>query len=138
MSSGKNIAGYLFANAFTEGTEEVASDVLNLVMDVAVSAIAGHENEIEAKVKALIAKDPDMAMKDAIAQVWGEYLTDTIQSFAAGSLSGFIMSEGRLGMNALGFEKSGHKNRDSMSISKLLLPETTLHLSFLSMVPAAA
>lgn len=72
----------------TEGSEEVASDVLNDVVDVAFGALGGYS---ELKNKAQQYELNGESKTDAVWHVVGDAVVDAIKSGAAGAISGGIM-----------------------------------------------
>lgn len=106
----KKVGKFLLKNTIAEGTEEGASDVLNTVWDEVLSGIYGHESELSAQYKELIAQG--MSPKDATRQVLRGWLANTGSDMLAGALSGFVMSGGRTAMNTVQQQRAGAKIRN--------------------------
>lgn len=95
-SLGKNAVGYFLKNVLAEGSEEVGSDVINLVADVLVSKDKSEWNQTIANYKNRGFTDKEAfwrSVKDEAEQM-GE-------SFLGGALSGGVMSGGGIGINAV-------------------------------------
>ena len=94
LGNKKEFVRYMMKNFTAEGSEEVASDVLGLVFDEAVSAITGTDSEMAARYKELTKSHQrtDAQAKAILAQEFGEKV---LQSFVAGGLSGLFMSGAR-------------------------------------------
>ena len=75
-----------------EGSEEINADVLNIGVDLVMSAVNGHETELHEKYNRLVADgmDPDEAGRRVLKDKVGE----VIRSGVAGSLSGGFMVGG--------------------------------------------
>ena len=101
----KGFLKYMLKNTLAEGSEEVASDVLNTAFDGIVSAIAGHESEIGAQISQL--ESMGMSRAEASSQVWGNWMENTGLSFIGGALSGMAMSGGRGAINAVSQAQTG-------------------------------
>lgn len=84
---------YLGKSALAEGSEEVASDLLDTGLDYVMSAIYGNKAELTRKYDDLVAggMDPGEATRTVIL----EYLEQLGQSGMAGALSGLLMSGSR-------------------------------------------
>ena len=111
LGDAKLIAKYLGKNAFTEGSEEVASDLLNTAMDEIVSMIQGHKSEIRTKVEELTAGG--MTEEDAMRQVSLEYWGQVGLDFAAGALSGLLLSGGNVASNMFTQNAIGSRVRET-------------------------
>lgn len=75
-----------------EGSEEINADVLNIGVDLVMSALNGHETELHEKYNRLVADgmDPD----EAGSRVLKDKVGEVIRSGVAGSLSGGLMVGG--------------------------------------------
>ena len=80
-----------------EGSEEVASDVINEVAD---RAIAGDKSEYEDNVKTLLENNPNLNEKEARWIATTEMLKQWLQDFAGGAVSGFAFGGVHFGVNA--------------------------------------
>ena len=92
---------------FTEGTEEVASDWLNMILDEAMARFKGHESELTQQAQELKAANPNMPDEEVNRQVLWGFIQKNIQSFAAGSLSGMLMGAGQVGLNTAAQSRMG-------------------------------
>ena len=94
----RQLLKYLAKNAFVEGTEEVASDVLDLAYGSALSVLFDHKNEIEERIDEIMANAKangvEMDEKQALNIAWGEKLREMGISFATGTFTGAILSTG--------------------------------------------
>lgn len=90
----KQLISFLVKSSAAEGSEEIASDLLNLGLDSVVSYIAGHEDEIRSRVNEYILNG-GMTAREAEERVLKEKLGEIAQSGLAGALSGLGMAGGR-------------------------------------------
>ena len=105
LGNGKQVAKYLAKVTAAEGSEEIASDILNLGWDTMLSMIYDHENEIEEKYNALV--DGGMDPKEALNTVWTDKFKEIGLSGLAGSISGLASGTGRYAINSVGQYTSG-------------------------------
>lgn len=94
LTEPKNALGYLAKNTFTEGAEEIGSDVLGNLWDM---MIAGNKSELLSKYNELIANGA--SAKDASREVLNGTLRDMAKSFASGALAGLGSSSIGLGID---------------------------------------
>ena len=102
LGNGKQLAKFIGKNMIAEGSEEVASDVLNTGLDIVVSMVSGHENEIQSDIHRLQRLHPELSEDEAGKQVLMSRLRDTGMSFLGGALSGGIMGGTRAGSTKIG------------------------------------
>lgn len=98
-SLGKDAVGYLVKNVLAEGSEEVGSDVINLVADVIV---AKDKSEWQTSIDAYM-KD-GMDENEAFWRAVGDQAATMGLDFLGGALSGGIMAGGAIAADVL----SGH------------------------------
>ena len=129
MGNKRALASFVARSMGAEGSEEIASDLLNMVLDDVLSNIYGHENEIQQRYDELVASG--MGDREATQQALMEKLNDIGWSFLAGSLSGGLMAGGRVIMNssterALGkhIQKSDSNVQEIISSIKGMSQET--------------
>ncbi len=92
---------YLGKASFAEGSEEIASDLLDTGLDFIMSAAYGDAPELIRNYEALIAEG--MSEEEATRKVLGDYLTQLGSDGLAGALSGLLMSGSR-GVQARGLD----------------------------------
>lgn len=92
----KGALRYILTNAFTEGTEEVSSSLINTFADVIISK---DKSEWEMAIQEYLEEHPKATESEAFQKV----LTDTALSlgldFLGGSIMGGVMSSGGAGIN---------------------------------------
>lgn len=115
LRSKKGLASFIAKNTIAEGFEEGASDVLNIALDVILSEVYGHENENEEAYKKYIAQG--MSEEEASNTVLWDNLTQIGTDMLAGSLSGFLMSGSRVGMNAVGMKSEGRNIKSGSNVT---------------------
>ena len=117
LSEPKTLGKYLLKNTFTEGSEEVASDLLNTVADSAASLIWNHRTDIQ--------KDYDRRLQELKSQGVGDeeakhqaakdtllgYLQGLGTDFLAGAMSGFNMAAGGAAVRGVGNKVGDIKNK---------------------------
>ena len=87
---------YILTNAFTEGTEEVSSSLINLFADILVSK---DKSEWQMAINAYLAKNPNASEQQAFMSVLGDTALSLGLDFLGGSLSGGVMGAGGAGVN---------------------------------------
>ena len=92
---------YLGKASFAEGSEEIASDLLDTGLDFIMSAAYGDAPELIRNYEALIAEG--ISEEEATRKVLGDYLTQLGSDGLAGALSGLLMSGSR-GVQARGLD----------------------------------
>lgn len=92
---------YLGKASFAEGSEEIASDLLDTGLDFIMSAAYGDAPELIRNYEALVAEG--MSEEEATRKVLGNYLTQLGSDGLAGALSGLLMSGSR-GVQARGLD----------------------------------
>lgn len=92
---------YLGKASFAEGSEEIASDLLDTGLDFIMSAAYGDAPELIRNYEDLIAEG--MSKDEATRKVLGDYLTQLGSDGLAGALSGLLMSGSR-GVQARGLD----------------------------------
>ena len=123
LSEPKTLGKYLLKNTFTEGSEEVASDLLNTVADSAASLIWNHRTDIQ--------KDYDRRLQELKSQGVGDeeakhqaakdtllgYLQGLGTDFLAGAMSGFNMAAGKVAVKAI---ENAKKKRWKKALIRLM------------------
>ncbi len=107
----KQLISFLAKSSAAEGSEEIASDLLNLGLDSVVSYIAGHEDEIRSRVNDYIVNE-HMTASEAEKRVLKEKLGEIAQSGLAGALSGLGMAGGRTIANKFNQVQAGRNVRN--------------------------
>ena len=96
-SMGRSMGGYLLKNVLAEGSEEVGSDVINLVADI---LIAKDKSEWQTSIRKMREENPELSEKDAF---WRAVLDQAQQmglDFLGGAISGGVMAGGSIAVNA--------------------------------------
>lgn len=99
----KNALGYLLKNILAEGSEEVASSVINLFADVLVSK---DKSEWQALINEY--KRQGMDDQEAFWHAVGDQALSLGLDFLGGAISGGVMAGGSIGINAVA-NKVGNK-----------------------------
>lgn len=94
-SLGKNAMGYLLKNTLAEGSEEVGSDLINLVADV---LIAKDKSEWQQSIAAY--QEAGMDEKSAFRRALLDQVEMMRLDFLGGAISGGAMSGASIGINA--------------------------------------
>ena len=108
-----HIGRFLGKNFLTEGSEEVASDLLSRFTDDILSTVYGHESEFRERYREL---QEDHNDQDAMRIAWGEVFQQFGESFMFGGLSGFVMSGGRVIGNKFNARQAGQNIQSVDSI----------------------
>lgn len=117
LGNKKALASFIARSAGAEGSEEVASDLLNTVLDSVLSRIYDHETEIEQRYNELIASG--MSDRQAWQQALKEKMEETGWSFLGGALSGGLMAGGRVVMNLSNQSRTGKQARTNGGAKQL-------------------
>ena len=102
----KGALRYILANAFTEGTEEVSSSLINLVTDVLVSK---DKSEWNMAVQDYLEKHPDATESEAFQKVLGDNILSLGLDFLGGALMGGTMGSAGAGINYVANARPGIK-----------------------------
>lgn len=98
-AAGKKTAKTLVKNmlkqSFVEGSEEVCTDIANVISDAIVMA---DKSEINRTIAAYQADG--MSEDEATRRAWLDWLGQTAQDFAGGAISGGVMTGGDMALNA--------------------------------------
>ena len=92
----KGTLKYILTNAFTEGTEEVSSSLINLMADVIVSK---DQSEWEMSIKKYLEEHPGATETDAFTNVLFDTAASLGLDFLGGSLMGGTMGSVGAGIN---------------------------------------
>ena len=87
---------YILTNAFTEGTEEVGSSLINLFADILVSK---DKSEWQMQINDYLAKNHNASEQEAFMSVLGDTALSLGLDFLGGSLMGGVMGTGGAGIN---------------------------------------
>lgn len=117
LGNKKALASFIARSAGAEGSEEVASDLLNTVLDSVLSRIYDHETEIEQRYNELIASG--MSDRQAWQQALKEKMEETGWSFLGGALSGGLMAGGRVVTNLSNQSRTGKQARTNGGAKQL-------------------
>ena len=99
--NGRAMTSFLARSAGAEGSEEIASGVLNAGLDSILSMVYGHEDEITSRYNELVTSNPTMSHEEASRIAMEEKLQEIGLEGLAGSLSGLAMSGSRAISTAL-------------------------------------
>ena len=109
----KGAMRYILTNAFTEGTEEVSSSLINTVADVLVSK---DKSEWEMAIKEYLAKNPNATESEAFEAVLGDKILSLGLDFLGGALMGGTMGSGGAAINYVTNARPGIKeNKDAVT-----------------------
>lgn len=106
---------YLGKASFAEGSEEIASDLLDTGLDFIMSAVYGDSPELIRNYEALIAEG--MSEDEATRKVLGDYLLQLGSDGLAGALSGLLMSGSR-GVQARGLDSYQSRSIGSTVVNR--------------------
>ena len=118
LGNKKQLAGFIAKNIAAEGSEEMASDLLNIALDSVLSIAYGHETELMEQYRQLVADG--MSPTEATSTVLGQMMQDIGMSGLAGGLSGGFMSGGRIALNSISQRSEGRNIRQNKSMNQLL------------------
>lgn len=105
LGNKKQIAAFLAKTATAEGSEEIASDLLNIGLDKVLSNIYGHEDELKKRYDELVVGG--MTDTEATRAVLHEKFNEVAMSGLAGAISGGIMGGSRVVSNAFTQNRMG-------------------------------
>ena len=113
----KALTSFAMKNFITEGSEEVASDALSMMLDDVLSVVYGHRSDFEDKYQAYLNQNmnSEEAMKRAMGDVWQQFG----ESFWFGGLSGWFMTGGRAAANVGNQIMEGRQARRVNSITDM-------------------
>lgn len=117
LGNKKALRSFIARSAAAEGSEEVASNLLNTVLDSVLSKIYDHETEIEERYNDLIASG--MGEQSAWQQALKEKMEDVGWDFLGGALSGGLMAGGRVITNKANQRYEGKQIRKNSSAKQL-------------------
>jgi len=103
-------------SAIAEGSEEVASNWINNVVDV----LADGENIITRKMAEYRAKNPNATVGDALTYAIVGSLGEDLKAFVAGGLSGIAMG-GTFEAAGVAMNANKYSNLDAVSINKMVI-----------------
>ena len=110
----KQLGKFWARNFLAEGSEEVASDVLSLVMDDILSTVNEHKSDFEERLDNL---REYMSEADAQKQAVSEVFQQFGKSFWFGGLSGLVMSGGRYVGNVISQSRLGSSINSTNSVT---------------------
>lgn len=85
----------MLKQSFVEGSEEVCTDIANVISDAIVMADKSEINQTIAAYQA-----GGMSEDEATRRAWLDWLGQTAQDFAGGAISGGVMTGGDMALNA--------------------------------------
>ena len=91
----KTLVKDMLKQSFVEGSEEVCTDIANVISDAIVMA---DKSEINRTIAAYQADG--MSEDEATRRAWLDWLGQTAQDFAGGAISGGVMTGGDMALNA--------------------------------------
>lgn len=91
----KTLVKDMLKQSFVEGSEEVSTDIANVISDAIVMA---DKSEINQAIAAYQAEG--MSEDEATRRAWLDWLGQTAQDFAGGAISGGVMTGGDMALNA--------------------------------------
>lgn len=91
----KTLVKDMLKQSFVEGSEEVCTDIANVISDAIVMA---DKSEINQTITAYQADG--MSEDEATRRAWLDWLGQTAQDFAGGAISGGVMTGGDMALNA--------------------------------------
>ncbi len=109
-SMGRNAAGYIAKNVLAEGSEEVASDFINLFADVLVM-----QDKSEWRQAVEHYRHAGYSEKEAFGRAVGDQAAQMGLSFLGGALSGGVMGGAAVAMNAIGTANYGRTLNETES-----------------------
>lgn len=95
------MASFLARSAGAEGSEEIASGILETGLDSILSMVYGHADEITQRYNELITSDPNMTHQEATRIAMEEKLAEIGMEGLAGAMSGLGMAGSRVITTAL-------------------------------------
>lgn len=91
----KTLVKDMLKQSFVEGSEEVCTDIANVISDAIVMADKSEINQTIATYQA-----DGMSEDEATRRAWLDWLSQTAQDFAGGAISGGVMTGGDMALNA--------------------------------------
>lgn len=91
----KTLVKDMLKQSFVEGSEEVCTDIANVISDAIVMADKSEINQAIATYQA-----GGMSEDEATRRAWLDWLGQTAQDFAGGAISGGVMTGGDMALNA--------------------------------------
>lgn len=91
----KTLVKDMLKQSFVEGSEEVSTDIANVISDAIVMADKSEINQTIAAYQA-----DGMSEDEATRRAWLDWLGQTAQDFAGGMISGGVMTGGDMALNA--------------------------------------
>lgn len=91
----KTLVKDMLKQSFVEGSEEVCTDIANVISDAIVMADKSEINQTIAAYQA-----GGMSEDEATRRAWLDWLGQTAQDFAGGMISGGVMTGGDMALNA--------------------------------------
>lgn len=91
----KTLTKDMLKQSFVEGSEEVCTDIANVISDAIVMADKSEINQTIAAYQA-----DGMSDDEATRKAWLDWLGQTAQDFAGGMISGGVMTGGDMALNA--------------------------------------
>ncbi len=91
----KTLVKDMLKQSFVEGSEEVSTDIANVISDAIVMADKSEINQTIAAYQA-----GGMSEDEATRRAWLDWLGQTAQDFAGGAISGGVMTGGDMAINA--------------------------------------
>lgn len=91
----KTLVEDMLKQSFVEGSEEVCTDIANVISDAIVMADKSEINQTIAAYQA-----DGMSEDEATRRAWLDWLGQTAQDFAGGMISGGVMTGGDMALNA--------------------------------------
>lgn len=91
----KTLVKDMLKQSFVEGSEEVCTDIANVISDAIVMADKSEINQAIAAYQA-----GGMSEDEATRRAWLDWLGQTAQDFAGGAISGGVMTGGDMALNA--------------------------------------
>lgn len=91
----KTLVKDILKQSFVEGSEEVCTDIANVISDAIVMADKSEINQAIAAYQA-----GGMSEDEATRRAWLDWLGQTAQDFAGGAISGGVMTGGDMALNA--------------------------------------
>lgn len=91
----KTLVKDMLKQSFVEGSEEVCTDIANVISDAIVMADKSEINQAIAAYQA-----GGMSEDEAARRAWLDWLGQTAQDFAGGAISGGVMTGGDMALNA--------------------------------------
>lgn len=91
----KTLVKDMLKQSFVEGSDEVCTDIANVISDAIVMADKSEINQTIAAYQA-----DGMSEDEATRRAWLDWLGQTAQDFAGGAISGGVMTGGDMALNA--------------------------------------